>query len=157
MKAEYVTPFLDENVMMTIPGDPDVDYYYYHDGLGSVRNVYDASETSKNAYDYYAFGKPLTWSETVVNRYTYTGREWNSESGTYGYRVRELFPTLGRTLRLLRRRAARAWSRSPLALVAPWGAEGWLLSLRGLLPRTPRIPLLEVRLILQRHSSLCFG
>jgi len=98
LSATYLTPLLDENCIMTIPGSPDETYYYYHDGLGSVRNIYDANETSKNSYDYYAFGKELNWSEdqNVPNRYTYTGREWDSESQTYYYRARQYDQAVGR-------------------------------------------------------------
>ncbi len=96
ISTTYLTPFLDENVMMTVQGSPDVDYYFYHDGLGSVRNIYNASEASTNTYDYYAFGSQYNWSTSIDNRYTYTGREWDSESSTYYYRARQYHPVLGR-------------------------------------------------------------
>ncbi len=64
-------------------------YYYMRDGLGSIRNLVDSSETTRNTYDYYAFGKELgSWTETVTNRYTYTSREWDDESSQYYYRAR---------------------------------------------------------------------
>jgi hypothetical protein len=41
LKSRHITPFLDGNVMMTIPSDDD--YFYFQDGLGSVRQVVDSS------------------------------------------------------------------------------------------------------------------
>ena len=46
---QYVTPFLDENLSMTvIGGEPPATYYYNRDGLGSVRNLTDASQVVQN-------------------------------------------------------------------------------------------------------------
>ena len=84
--ASYVTPGLDANLSMTREGQT---YYYMRDGLGSIRNLFDASENVANTYDYHAFGSALgEWSESVENRYTYTAREWDGESGQYYYRAR---------------------------------------------------------------------
>jgi len=43
-----------------------------------------------------AFGGALYWTENILNRYTYTAREWDSESSTYYYRAREYNPSVGR-------------------------------------------------------------
>ncbi len=59
LNARYVTPGLDSNLAETRGGST---YYYMADGLGSVRNVVDASETVQDTYDYYAFGNTLTAS-----------------------------------------------------------------------------------------------
>jgi len=84
--ATYVTPGLDANLSVTRSGST---YYYLKDGLGSIRNLVDSNETTQNMYDYYAFGKALgDWTENVTNRYTYTAREWDQESGQYYYRAR---------------------------------------------------------------------
>jgi RHS repeat-associated protein len=91
--VNYVTPSLDENITMTRGSS---DYYYTQDGLGSVRELLDASQTTQNSYDYEAFGSAYNWSENVVNRYTYTGREWDAESRSIYQRWRNNFPTLGR-------------------------------------------------------------
>jgi|GEM_PF-2272458 len=84
--ATYLTPFLDRNVSATRSGST---YYYMADGLGSIRNLIDSNETTQNVYDYYAFGKELgSWTENITNRYTYTAREYDSESQQYYYRAR---------------------------------------------------------------------
>ena len=99
LKATYVTPFLDDNLMVTKNQQPTPNnYYYLADGLGSIRELIDSSENTKNSYDYYAFGEALNWSETVENRYTYTAREWDKESQTYFYRARNQDPQIGRFL-----------------------------------------------------------
>lgn len=92
VSATYVTPFLDQNLIMVRGGNT----YYMQDGLGSVRNLIDASQNVQNTYDYYAFGEALNWSENIVNRYTYTAREWDSEVGQYYYRARQYAPDIGR-------------------------------------------------------------
>jgi RHS repeat-associated protein len=94
----YVTPFLDENVSVTIHGATPTVHYYTHDGLGSVRGVGDSSGAVENRYDYNAFGEkyaPNT-SETIAQRYGFTGRENNPESDTMHYRNRTYSPTNGR-------------------------------------------------------------
>jgi len=94
-EAFYVTPFLDQNLLMIRDGKT---YCYSQDGLGSVRTLRDADGGVVNRYDYTAFGE--AWaegtSENVANRYTYTGREVNPVSGTMHYRQRDFAPYLGR-------------------------------------------------------------
>jgi RHS repeat-associated protein len=82
----YVTPRLDENMVMTRGG---TDYCYTQDGLGSVRELINTTQTTQNSYDYEAFGSFYgTPTENVPNRYTYTGREWDAERSLYYYRRR---------------------------------------------------------------------
>lgn len=95
LQAIYITPFLDQN-LLTIKNSNV--YYYLQDGLGSVRNIMDAGQTAQNSYDYYAFGEVLSETENVVNRYKFTSREWDGESGQYYYRARYYLPKVGRFL-----------------------------------------------------------
>ncbi|MFH1230942.1 MAG: Ig-like domain-containing protein [Planctomycetota bacterium] len=92
IQASYITPFLDQNLVINKNGNT---YYYMSDGLGSIRNIINAGQVTKNEYDYTAFGEPLSWSEKITNRYTYTSREWDAESGTYYYRARQYNPYSG--------------------------------------------------------------
>ncbi len=100
MTKFYVTPFLDQNVSMTVVGGPDAGIYYYsQDGLGSVRTLTNSSGNLANHYDYDAFGVPLptTTSESVEQRYTYTGREASGVAGgPMYYRYRTYEAELGR-------------------------------------------------------------
>ncbi len=95
LNARYLTPGLDANLAETRSGST---YYYMADGLGSVRNVVDGSESVQDTYDYYAFGNTLTASPAnVANPYRYTGREFESGSvlDTYYYRNRYYVSQLG--------------------------------------------------------------
>ncbi len=86
---------LDANLSVTRSGST---YYYMADGLGSVRNVVDSSETVQDTYDYYAFGNTLLASPSnVTNPYRYTAREFESGSvlDTYYYRNRYYVSQLG--------------------------------------------------------------
>jgi len=69
--------------------------YYFGDGLGSIREMTDATGTLQNSYSYGAWGELRTSSTTVANSYGYTGREF-AEEGLYFYRARYLDPGLGR-------------------------------------------------------------
>ncbi len=96
----YVTPFLDQNLSMTVVCGPDAGIYYYsQDGLGSVRTLTNSSGNLANHYDHDAFGVPqaVMTSESVENRYTYTGRETSGVSGgPMYYRYRMTFNEIGR-------------------------------------------------------------
>ena len=113
LQATYLTPGLDDNLSMTRSGST---YYYLQDGLGSVRQLLGSDETTENAYDYEAFGETYgTPTESVTNRYRFTGREWDSESTIYYYRSRHLNGTFGRFLQ-----------RDPLAPFLPLGPYGYV-------------------------------
>src|SRR3989339_320015 len=93
LQASYLTPFLDDNVLVVRGTDK---FYYMKDGLGSVRNLISVGQTTQNAYDYTGFGESLNWSEKITNRHTFTSREWDAESANYYYRARCYSPTTGR-------------------------------------------------------------
>ncbi|GFE56722.1 RHS repeat-associated core domain-containing protein [Geobacter sp. AOG1] len=72
-------------------------YYYHADGLGSVTTITDANHNVVQSYAYDSFGmvKPATGFR---NSYTYTGREWDKETGLYYYRARYYDPMEGRLI-----------------------------------------------------------
>ncbi len=85
-------PGIDEPLALERNGQ----YYYFHaDGLGSVVDITDASRAVVQSYEYDSFGmvKPAT---SFRNSYTYTGREWDKETGLYYYRARYYDPMEGR-------------------------------------------------------------
>ena len=90
----FITPNLDENLMINNGSD----YFYTQDGLGSVRELINTSKATQNTYDYEAFGSFYgTPTEGVSNNwFTYTSREWDSESKTYYYRARQYCSHSGR-------------------------------------------------------------
>jgi len=95
VSKQYVTPFLDQNLSMTTGGQT---YYYSQDGLGSVRTLTDSAGGVVNNYDYSGFGEKWTpgTTETVSQRYQFTGRAKNPVSGTQYNRYRTYFAGVGR-------------------------------------------------------------
>jgi len=97
-KASYLTPFLDENLLVDryFCFGRARRYWYTQDGLGSVRQLVSDSGEVFNSYAYTAWGVPLNWHEKVSNRYTFTGREYTPEVGFYHFRLRIYQPELAR-------------------------------------------------------------
>ena len=73
-------------------------YYYQADQLGSVRAITDSAGLTANSYDYDAYGNIEASVEGIANPFTYTGREFDAESGLYFYRARYYDPATGRFL-----------------------------------------------------------
>jgi len=95
MTAKYVYGAgIDEPIRMERGGQS---YYYHSDGLGSVTTLTNSSGTAVESYSYDVFGKPSAVS-AVGNRYMFTGREYDAETGLYYYRARMYSPELGRFL-----------------------------------------------------------
>ena len=93
----FVTPYLDENLSMTLLSGPEAGIYYYtHDGLGSVTGLTDAMGGVRNEYQYTAFGVPYESRVAVPQPYGYTGREYNPLSKDWHYRYRNYNATDGR-------------------------------------------------------------
>jgi len=78
-------PGIDEPLVMKKNGN---DYFYSADVLGSIRAITDSNKNIINSYNYDSFGIPKNWNESISNAYTYTAREYNTESGDYYYRTR---------------------------------------------------------------------
>ncbi|HRB80763.1 MAG TPA: RHS repeat-associated core domain-containing protein [Nitrospira sp.] len=70
--------------------------FYHQDGLGTVTELTDSNGAVTKAYAYDAYGTILESPGTVDQPYTYTGREFDSESGLYYYRARYYDATTGR-------------------------------------------------------------
>jgi len=76
-----------------------VGFFYYHaDHQGSITHLTDSSGLVVNSYFYDSYGNTLILSETLSQPYTYTGREYDQESGLYYYRARYYDPQAGRFL-----------------------------------------------------------
>lgn len=73
-------------------------FYYHTDGLGSVLALTDAAGVAVRSYLYTAFGTIADEFGLLENPYTYTGREYDPESGLYYYRARYYDATIGRFL-----------------------------------------------------------
>jgi RHS repeat-associated protein len=69
--------------------------YYMHDGLGSVRQLLDATGEVETNYAYDPFGVPLAQGD-VSNPYQYTGEAWDAEAELLYLRARYYQPEVGR-------------------------------------------------------------
>ena len=85
--AEYFHgPGIDEPIAMIRNNQT---YYYHADGLGSIIAITDATGNVVQRYEYDSFGN-ITYQQDANFKqpYTYTGREYDNESGLYYYRAR---------------------------------------------------------------------
>ncbi|MBI4354788.1 MAG: RHS repeat protein, partial [Candidatus Omnitrophica bacterium] len=102
--ARYVYgPGLDEPLVMLKAGKT---YYFHPDPLGSIIALSDDRGQIVERYTYDAFGQPtilapdgtVRTASVVGNRFMFTGREYDFETGLYHSRTRTLHPGLGRFL-----------------------------------------------------------
>lgn len=71
--------------------------WYLTDNVGTIRDIVDAAGDLLNHIDYDSFGQIIAQSNAAVgDRFTYTGREWDAETGLYYYRARYYDPQLGK-------------------------------------------------------------
>jgi RHS repeat-associated protein len=85
-------------------------FYFVKDGLGSVTDITDENGFKVQHYEYTAFGKiarvtdgngnDVTQNPGVEPYFTYTGREYDKESGLYYYRARYYDANIGRFLQV---------------------------------------------------------
>jgi len=71
-------------------------HYYFHDHLGSTSIVTDGSGDIENESDYYPYGGELVITQTDTNRYKFTGKERDSESGLDNFEARYYASPFGR-------------------------------------------------------------
>ncbi|MHC1748044.1 MAG: RHS repeat-associated core domain-containing protein [Cellulosilyticaceae bacterium] len=74
----------------------DNSYYYHQDEQGSTAIITDENADIKNSYHYDAFGKILESQETLPNRITYTGQQYDPLTQQYYLRARYYNPIIGR-------------------------------------------------------------
>jgi RHS repeat-associated protein len=96
LQARYTHgPGIDEPITVTKGGST---FFYHQDGLGTVTDLTDSVGATAKSYAYDAYGTILESPGTVEQPYTYTGREFDSESGLYYYRARYYDSMTGRFL-----------------------------------------------------------
>ena len=89
-------PGIDEPLVMEKGG---ASFFYHADGLGSITEITDSVGVVKQRYTYSSFGKIESQLDpNFVQPYTFTAREFDTETGLYHYRKRDLDPTIGRFL-----------------------------------------------------------
>jgi RHS repeat-associated protein len=98
--------YIDEPVVRKTTGTGGTVLYYHRNQQYSVTALSDSSGNVSERYAYTAYGQPtfLNASGTVQtssvanNRYTYTGREWDSTLGLHHFRARWMSGLSGRFL-----------------------------------------------------------
>ncbi len=100
--AEYLNgPGIDEPLRME---RGSVKTYFLADGLGSILGLTDPQGKIVESYTYDPYGKPSIFDATGAplaasaygNRLLFTGREYDTETGTYYYRARTYNAFIGR-------------------------------------------------------------
>ncbi len=85
-------------------------YYYLKDQLGSVDDIVNSTGNIIQHYDYSSFGKivsiknaggaDISSSPLIGTSFSFTGREFDQETGLYFYRARTYDPGIGRFLQV---------------------------------------------------------
>jgi RHS repeat-associated protein len=88
-------PGIDEPILLEKNGQK---YYYIADGLGSITAIVDSNGNIAQIYRYDSFGNILNTTGSLNQPYTYTGREYDSETGLYYFRARYYDANTGRFL-----------------------------------------------------------
>lgn len=86
---------IDENIARYRPGDGLS--WYQTDKLGTIRDLSGSSGNVTSHVDYDSFGNVLGVTDsTVIDRYRFTGREFDEEMGLYNNRARYYESKVGR-------------------------------------------------------------
>ncbi len=96
VKSKYTRNLIIDDPMAVEQGTNT--FYYHMDGLGSVVNLTDSGGSSIKGYIYKSFGEIYSETGSLVQPFTFTGREYDPESGLYYYRARYYDPRAGRFL-----------------------------------------------------------
>ncbi len=94
LQAKYLHGLgVDEPISMERRGQ---NYFYHADGLGSITSLTNSTGQTVKTYQYDSFGNIVNQTGTITNPYTYTGREYDPETGLYYYRRRYFDSNIGR-------------------------------------------------------------
>jgi len=91
-------PGVDQPICMIDVTESNAAYYYHFDGLGSVIALTDSSGSVANLYEYSVYGEVSASDPNHPNRFLFTGREFDKDTGLYYYRARYYNPYIGRFL-----------------------------------------------------------
>jgi RHS repeat-associated protein len=92
-------PCIDEPICLIEATEGYQDTYYYHyDALGSVVALTNGAGTAVQFYDYSVYGQVSASDPNHPNRFMFTGREFDKDTGLYYYRARYYNPEIGRFL-----------------------------------------------------------
>ena len=91
-------PGVDQPICMIDVENSSATYYYHFDGLGSVIALTNSAGSVVNLYEYSVFGEVSASDPNHPNRFLFTGREFDADTGLYYYRARYYNPYIGRFL-----------------------------------------------------------
>ena len=100
LRRKYIYgPCIDEPICMIEATQSYAGTYYYHfDALGSVVALTDDDANTVEVYEYDVYGRVGALDASHPNRFMFTGREYDRETGLYYYRARYYNPQIGRFL-----------------------------------------------------------
>jgi RHS repeat-associated protein len=108
-KKKYVYGNGIDEVLCMIDVSNSQTYYYQADALGSIVALTNSSGAVVERYKYDVYGKPTIYNAAMTqtysssqygNRFMFTGREYDAETGLYYYRARHYNATIGRFLQI---------------------------------------------------------
>jgi len=120
-------PGVDQLICMIDVNDSNAVYYYHFDGLGSVIALTNSSGSVVNLYEYSVYGEVSASDPNHPNRFLFTGREFDKDTGLYYYRARYYNPYIGRFLQTdpsgygADLNLYRYCENNPLTLIDPMG------------------------------------
>jgi RHS repeat-associated protein len=107
-------------------------YYYHAEGLGSITGLTDDRGHVVQRYEYDSFGNICQHGNRIRQPYTFTGREYDHETGLYFYRGRYYDPEIGRFINRdpigFVGGDANLYAyvgNNPVNMIDPWGLYGW--------------------------------
>jgi RHS repeat-associated protein len=128
--AKYVHgPGIDEPICLEKNNQK---YYYIADGLGSITAIVDQNGNIAQSYRYDSFGNIISQTGSLTQPYTYTGREFDSETGLFYYRHRYYDSKIGRFLQQDPIGFAGGINKyiytlnNPIKYIDPFGLDVWV-------------------------------
>jgi RHS repeat-associated protein len=73
-------------------------HYYHYDALGSIVAMTNSAGNVTQLYEYSVYGQVAASDADHPNRFMFTGREFDKDTGLYYYRARYYHPEIGRFL-----------------------------------------------------------
>jgi RHS repeat-associated protein len=90
-------PGIDEPIcMIEASGGYAGTHYYHYDALGNVAGLTNSAGNMVELYEYSVYGQVAASDQNHPNRFMFTGREFDKETGVYYYRARHYHPEVGR-------------------------------------------------------------
>ena len=92
-------PCVDEPIcMIEASGTYAGTHYYHYDALGSCVAMTNSAGNVTQLYEYSVYGQVAASDADHPNRFMFTGREFDKDTGLYYYRARYYHPEIGRFL-----------------------------------------------------------